>query len=316
VARVLVTRALPEGGLDPLLDVGHEVLQRSGDTPYTQAELVGLVQTVDAVVCLLTDRIDEAVLAAGAGGTLRVVGNVAVGYDNIDVGAATRLGVAVCNTPGVLDETTADVAFLLILAASRLASEAEHDLRAGAWPGWGINQYLGNDVHGATLGLVGYGRIGRAVARRASGFGMQVLHHTRHPTDMPGYVPELDGLLAECDVLSVHVPLRDDTRHLIGARELALLRPYAVVVNTARGPVVDEEALADALHAGTVFAAGLDVYEDEPSVHPRLLSAPRTVLLPHIGSASRATRTRMARVACQGVCAVLDGRKPPNLVTI
>jgi glyoxylate reductase len=221
----------------------------------------------------------------------------------------------VCNTPGVLDETTADAAFLLILAASRLASEAERDLRAGAWSGWGVNQYLGYDVHGATLGLVGYGRIGKAVARRASGFGMQVLHHTRHPTGMPGYVARLDDLLAECDVLSVHVPLTDATRHLIGARELGLLRPHAVVVNTARGPVLDEEALADALHSGAVFAAGLDVYEREPEVHPRLLSAPRTVLLPHIGSASHATRTQMARVACQGVCDVLAGRTPPNLVT-
>ncbi len=315
MARILVTRTLPEGGLDPLLDEGHDVIRRDDDTPYTHAELVDAVAMVDALVCLLTDRIDEPVLRAGASHHLRVVGNVAVGYDNIAVDAARQLGVAVCNTPGVLDETTADVAFLLVLAASRLASDAERDLRAGAWPGWGINQYLGNDVHGATLGLVGYGRIGRAVARRASGFGMQVLHHTRHPTDMPGYVSALDDLLAECDVLSIHVPLSDETRHLIGGRELALLRPHAVVVNTARGPVVDEAALAEALHAGTILAAGLDVYEAEPVVHPRLLSAPRTVLLPHIGSASRATRTQMARVACQGVCEVLAGRRPANLVT-
>ncbi|HVA04676.1 MAG TPA: D-glycerate dehydrogenase [Acidimicrobiales bacterium] len=315
MARVLVTRALPAGGLDPLVEHGHDVVRRDGDTPYTQAELTELVGGVDAVVCLLTDRIDAPVLEAGAASRLRVVANVAVGYDNIDLVAARRLGVAVCNTPGVLDETTADVAFLLVLAASRLASEAEHDLRGGAWSGWGINQYLGNDVHGATLGLVGYGRIGRAVARRASGFGMQVLHHTRHRTDMPGYVESLDDLLAQCDVLSIHVPLSDSTRHLIGARQLALLRPHAVVVNTARGPVVDEEALADALHAETIFAAGLDVYEDEPTVHPRLLSAPRAVLLPHIGSASRATRTQMARVACQGASDVLAGRRPENLVT-
>ncbi len=291
------------------------MLQRPGDTPYTQAELLEAASAVDAVVCLLTDRIDDRVLEVGASHSLRVVGNVAVGYDNIDVAAARRLGVAVCNTPGVLDETTADVAFLLILAASRLASDAERDLRDGAWSGWGVTQYLGYDVHGATLGLVGYGRIGRAVARRASGFGMQVLHHTRHPTGMPGYVERLDHLLAECDILSLHVPLTDATRHLIGARELALLRPHAVVVNTARGPVVDEEALAEALHTGAVFAAGLDVYEREPEVHPRLLNAPRTVLLPHIGSASHATRTQMARVACQGVCDVLAGRKPANLVT-
>ncbi len=316
MARILVTRRLPEGGLDPLVGVGHELVRRADDTPYTHDELVELAATVDAVICLLTDRIDDEVLRAGAAGGLRVVANVAVGYDNIDVDSAGRLGVAVCNTPGVLDETTADLAFLLILAASRLASEAERDLRNGDWPGWGITQYLGHDVHGATLGLVGYGRIGGAVARRASGFGMQVLHHTRHPTGMPGYVASLDDLLVASDVVSVHVPLTDATRHMIGARELALLHRRAVLVNTARGPVVDEGALAEALHAGTLFAAGLDVYEREPEVHPRLLSAPRTVLLPHIGSASHATRTQMARVACRGVGEVLAGRRPENLVTV
>ncbi len=315
MARVGVTRRLPAGGLDPLVAGGHEVVERTEDTPYSHGELVELAGTVDALLCLLTDRIDEPVLRAGASGSLKVVGNVAVGYDNIDVEAARQLGVAVCNTPGVLDETTADLAFLLVLAAARLASEAERDLRSGAWTGWGINQYLGHDVHGATLGLVGYGRIGKAVARRASGFGMQVLHHARRPTDMPGYVADLDDLLGESDIISIHVPLSDATRHLIGARELGLMGPHAVVVNTARGPVVDEAALADALHAGTIFAAGLDVYEREPEVHPRLLNAPRTVLLPHIGSASRATRTKMARVACEGVCAVLAGRTPANLVT-
>ena len=315
MARVLVTRRLPEGGTDPLTAAGHDVVQRTGDVPYGQEELVSLAADVDGIVCLLTDRIDEEVLAAGASARLRVVANVAVGYDNIDVAAAHRLGVAVCNTPGVLDETTADLAFLLVLAASRLASDAEHDLRHDAWPGWGVTQYLGRDVHGATLGLVGYGRIGRAVARRATGFGMQVLHHARRPTEMPGYVAELEQLLTRADVVSLHVPLTPATRHLIGARELAVMGPDAVLVNTARGPVVDEEALAEALHAGTIFAAGLDVFEREPDVHPRLLCAPRTVLLPHIGSASRATRTEMARVASQGACDVLAGRSPDNLVT-
>jgi glyoxylate reductase len=315
VGRVLVTRQLPEGGLDRLIAEGHAVVQRADDVPYSHEELVDAVRDADAVICLLTDRIDEAVLRAGAAGSLKVVGNVAVGYDNVDIDTARRLDVTVCNTPGVLDETTADLAFLLVLAASRLSTTAEHDLRAGTWPGWGINQYLGRDVHGATLGLVGYGRIGQAVARRASGFGMQVLHHTRSPTGAPGFVARLDDLLGRSDIVSMHVPLTDGTRHLLGARELALLPPHAVVVNTARGPVIDEEALADALHAGTLFAAGLDVYEREPEVHPRLLSAPRTVLLPHIGSASRATRTQMARVAASGVCDVLAGRRPANLVT-
>jgi glyoxylate reductase len=315
VARVLVTRVLPDGGLDPLVAAGHEIVQRPGDTPYTAAELAAAVVDVDAVVCLLTDRIDQTVLAAGAEGRLRVVANVAVGYDNIDVAAARGLEIAVCNTPGVLDETTADLAFLLILAACRLGSEAERDVRRGAWKGWGVRQYLGRDVHGAVLGLVGYGRIGAAVARRAQGFGMRVLHHTRRDTSVPGYTASLDALLEAADIVSLHVPLTQSTRHLIGARELALMGSDAVLVNTARGPVVDEEALADALHDGTIFAAGLDVYEREPEIQPRLLDAPRTVLLPHIGSATQATRATMARMACAGVVAVLAGERPPNLVT-
>jgi glyoxylate reductase len=314
VGRVVVTRRLPDGGVDPLLAAGHEVVANEADVPLTKAELCAAAAASDGLVCLLTDRVDDDVLAAGAG-RLRVVANVAVGYDNVDVAAAAARGVAVANTPGVLDETTADLAFLLILAASRLAGSAERDLRGGRWPGWGINQYLGQDVHGATLGLVGYGRIGAAVARRASGFGMQVLHHTRRDTGQPGYVPDLDRMLGDCDVVSLHVPLTDETRHLLDARRLALLPRHAVVVNTARGPVVDEEALAAALERGELFAAGLDVYEREPAIHPRLLAAPNTVLLPHIGSASHATRTRMARLACDAVVAVLAGDRPANLVT-
>jgi glyoxylate reductase len=313
VGCVVVTRRLPEGGTDPLVAAGHDVAPNDADVPFTKPELCAAAGAADALLCVLTDRIDDDVLAAG-GDRLRVVATVAVGYDNIDVAAATARGIAVCNTPGVLDETTADLAFLLILAASRLATDAEHDLRAGRWSGWGITQYLGNDVHGATLGVVGYGRIGQAVARRGAGFGMQVLHHTRTPTGMPGYVADLDELLAESDVVSIHVPLTDDTRHLINARRLALMKPTAVLVNTARGPVVDEEALGRALEDGNLFAAGLDVYEREPAVHPRLLAAPRAVLLPHVGSASRATRTRMARLASDGIVAVLAGERPPNLV--
>ena len=312
VARVLVTRRLPDGGLDPL--AGHEIVQRLDDRPFTHDELVAAVPDVDAVVCLLTDRIDAGVIDAGAG-RLEVIGNVAVGFDNIDVAAATARGVAVCNTPGVLDETTADLAFALIMAASRLLSEAERDVRGGRWKGWGIDQYLGRDVHGATLGLVGYGRIGRAVARRAEGFDMRVLHHARRDTGAPGYVADLDALVAEADLVSLHVPLSEATRHLFDARRLAQMKSTAVLVNTSRGPVVDEEALASALEDGVIFAAGLDVYEHEPDVHPRLLAAPRTVLLPHIGSASVATRTRMARVASEGVRAVLAGERPTNLVT-
>jgi glyoxylate reductase len=313
LARVVVTRRLPEGGLDPLLAAGHDVVPNDDDLPFPHAQLCSAAAEADGIVGLLTDRIDREVLRAGQG-RLRVVATVAVGYDNIDVAAASELGVAVCNTPRVLDETTADLAFLLVLAAARLAGDAERDLRAGGWDGWGVNEYLGQDVHGATLGIVGFGRIGQAVARRASGFGMQVLHHTPRDTGQPGYVADLDRLLGESDFVSLHVPLTEATRHLLDARRLALLRPTAVLVNTARGPVVDEEALAAALERGDVFAAGLDVYEREPAVHPRLLAAPRVVLLPHIGSASRATRTEMARLASQGVVDVLAGRRPVNLV--
>jgi glyoxylate reductase len=314
VARVLVTRRLPDGGLDPL--AAHELIgPNADDSPFTPDELRTHVGTVDAIVCVLTDKIDADLIAAGAaGGRLRAVANVAVGYDNIDVHAAREHGVVVCNTPGVLDETTADLAFTLILAASRLAHDAEADLRTDRWHGWGITQYLGRDVHGATLGIVGYGRIGRAVARRAAGFDMEVLHHARTDTGEPGYLADLDELLARSDVVSLHVPGGDATRQLIDARRLALMKPTSVLVNTARGPVVDEEALAEALHSGRLFAAGLDVFEREPEVHPRLLSAPRTVLLPHIGSASQATRTRMARLAAAAVATVLEGGTPPNVV--
>ncbi len=316
MGRVLVTRHVPEGGLDPLAEAGHEVVQRVEDVPLTAAELAAAAAECDGMVSMLTDRIDASVLEAGAAGRLRVVANAAVGYDNVDVSAAHRLGLSVCNTPGVLDRTTADLAFLLILAARRQSSSAEADLRAGRWTGWSYLDHLAHDVHGALLGLVGYGRIGREVARRAEGFGMEVFHHTRSDTGFPGYVADLGQMLEMVDVVSLHVPLTDGTRHLIGRDELARMKPTAVLVNTARGPVVDEEALADALESGALFGAGLDVYDGEPAINPRLLAAPRTVLLPHIGSATVHTRTRMARLACQGVCDVLDGRVPPNLVSV
>lgn len=316
MGRVLVTRRLPDGGLDAL--AGHDLVgPNADDTPFSADELRASARECDAIVSLLTDRIDADVLDAGAqGGRLRVVANVAVGYDNIDVRAATAHGITVCNTPGVLDDTTADTAFLLILAAARLAHTAEADLRADRWKGWGVTQYLGRDVHGATLGIVGFGRIGRAVARRAGGFGMRVLHHARHATDEPGFVADLDELLGRADIVSLHIPGGPGTHHLIDARRLGLMQPSAVLVNTARGTVVDELALADALHDGRLFAAGLDVYEREPAIEPRLLSAPRTVLLPHIGSASQATRTRMATMATSAVATVLAGGTPPNVVTV
>ena len=315
MARVLVTRPLTEGGTDPLLDAGHEIVMlRQDGTRLSTDELIGAAAECDGIICHLTDRIDTAVLESGRSGTLRVVANAAVGYDNIDVVTANAMGIMVCNTPGVLDDTTADLAFLLILTATRLASDAERDLREGRWTGWGFGTHLARDVHGATLGLVGFGRIARAVAERARGFNMEIIHTTRHDTGLPGFVPTLDELLERSDIVSLHVPLSETTRHLIGATQLARMKSTAVLINTARGPVVNEDALVDALESGSLYAAGLDVFDGEPKVNPRLLAAPRTTLLPHIGSATIATRTRMARLACQGVCDVLAGRTPPNAV--
>ncbi len=314
MSRVLVTRPLTEGGTDPLLQAGIEIVEPDVSAPLAPGDLARLAPDFDGMVCHLTDRVDAAVLESGRAGRLRVVANAAVGYDNIDVATATKVGVTVCNTPGVLDDTTADLTFLLILAATRLASDAERDLREGRWGGWGFGTHLARDVHGATLGLVGFGRIARAVAQRASGFDMEVIHTARHETGLSGFVPALHELLRRSDIVSLHVPLNESTRHLIGAAELAVMKPTAILINTARGPVVDENALVDALEAGTLFAAGLDVFDGEPALNPRLLTAPRATLLPHIGSATIATRTRMARLACQGVCDVLAGRTPPNAV--
>jgi glyoxylate reductase len=279
----------------------------------------GLVESarhVDAIVSVLTDPIDAAVLDAGASGSLKVVGNIAVGYDNVDVRRAAQLGIVVCNTPGVLDAATADVAMLLILACTRRVGVAEKALRSGAWMGWGLTDYLGSDLEGSTLGLIGYGRIARAVERRASGFSMRVLHHSRRDNGAAGYVADLDQLMSESDVVSVHVPLTSETRGLIDARRLGLMPRNGAVVNTARGGIVDEDALADALDSGELASAGLDVYVGEPRVSARLLAAPNLVLLPHIGSATWGTRWKMVDLACQDVCRVLEGRAPVNPVQL
>jgi lactate dehydrogenase-like 2-hydroxyacid dehydrogenase len=314
VGRVLVTRPLTEGGTDPLVEAGHEIVLRADASALSPDDLERLAPEFDGIVCHLTDRIDAKVLESGRRGKLRVVANAAVGYDNIDVAAARAVGITVCNTPGVLDDTTADLTFLLILAATRLATAAEADLREGRWTGWGFGTHLARDVHGVTLGLVGFGRIAQAVAQRAAGFDMEVIHTARHDTNMTGFVPTLDELLERSDIVSLHVPLSESTRHLIGAPELDRMKSTAVLINTARGPVVDENALVDALESGSIYSAGLDVFDGEPKVNPRLLTAPRATLLPHIGSATIATRTRMARLACQGVCDILAGRTPPNTV--
>jgi glyoxylate reductase len=261
----------------------------------------------DALVCLLLDRIDAAVLARAP--KLRVVANCAVGYDNVDVDACARRSVAVTNTPDVLTEATAELAIALVFAAARRLGEGERLARSGAWPGWRLDQLLGEPIAGRTLGIVGLGRIGQAVARRGEALGMRVIS-----SDPRGGI-DVDELFARADVVSLHCPLTPETRHLVNAARLARMKPTAILVNTARGGIVDGAALADALERGIIFAAALDVFEREPEIDARLLAAPRLVLAPHLGSATTEARTAMAQLCADAVIAVLSGKSPPNLVT-
>ncbi len=300
--RVLLTSPLPIE-IGPLLD-GHELV--GGDRRLSRDELLGAVADADGLVCLIGDRIDDELLARAP--RLRVVANYAVGLDNIDLAAAARRGVAVTHTPDVLTEATADLAFALLLAAARRVIEGDALVRGGGWTGWEPWQILGAEVHGATLAIVGMGRIGRAVARRARGFDMRVIGVTSREGSV-------DEVLPQADFVSIHCPLTAATRGLIDARRLALMKPTAVLVNTARGPIIDEDALVRALAAGRPAAAGLDVYAAEPQVPETLRRSPRVVLLPHLGSATVGARTRMAELCATGVRDVLAGRRPPNLVT-
>jgi glyoxylate reductase len=313
--RVLVTREIPEAGLRLLADFDVTIL---AERPPTRDELLEAVRGTSGVLSTATENMDGAVMDA-AGEGLRVIANMAVGYDNIDVEAAGERGIVVTNTPGVLDETTADVAFMLVLAAARRLGEGERLLRAGKWEWWGPKQLRGLDVWGKRLGIVGMGRIGRAVARRGRGFGMEILYHNRSrkedaENELGARYLDLDDLLRESDFVSIHTPLTDETRHLISERELGLMRETAVLVNTSRGPVVDEGALAAALAEGRIFAAGLDVYEEEPKVHPELLELENVVLAPHVGSATIDTRDKMATLAAENLAGVLRGEEPKTPV--
>ena len=315
MARVLVTARVPGEGPSRLRAEGHEVLQRDVDSPIPREELLGAVAGVDAVVAMLVDQVDAELLDA-AGPRLRVVANVAVGYDNVDVAACTERGVVVTNTPGVLTDATADLAMALVLMVTRGRAAAERRVRTGQPWGWSLTGHLGTSLRGKNLGVVGPGAIGLATARRAKGFGMEVLLAGRSEPDagavegLGARVVDLSELLAASDVVTLHCPLTPETRHLIGAAELAAMKPTAFLVNTARGPVVDEGALVDALEAGEIAGAGLDVYEDEPHVHPGLLGRHDVVLLPHLGSATVETRTAMADLAVDNVLAVLEGKAP------
>lgn len=300
------TPDLPESAVDMLREAG-DVRVWEGEGLVPREDLLAGLADAEALVCLLSERVDAEALDAAP--RLRVVANVAVGYNNVDVAAAAARGVLVTNTPDVLTDATADLAFALVLSTARRTGEAERALRAGGFTGWSYRAYLGMELRGKTLGVLGYGRIGRAVGARAEAFGMRVRGLGSRAT-----AEEIDALVSESDVLSLHVPLTDATRHMLDARRIALLRPTAVVVNTARGPVVDEAALAEALVAGRIAGVGLDVFEEEPRVHPRLFDAPNAVLLPHVGSATREARTAMAELAARNAVEALAGRRPPNVV--
>ena len=319
--RVFVTRVIPDEGLALVRDACDTDVWVE-DVPPPRDELVRRIAGCDGVLTLLTDRVDDEFLDA-AGPQLRVVSNYAVGYDNIDIAACARRGVAVGNTPGVLTETTADLTWALMMAAARRVTEADRYVRAGRWRTWGPLLLLGSDVHGATLGIVGFGRIGQAVARRAAGFGMTVLYHSR------GRVPEaverdlgathvgLSELLGRSDIVSLHVSLTPETRGLIDAAALARMKPTAVLVNTARGPIVDPVALAAALRDGVIAAVALDVTDPEPiPVDDPLLFLDNCLIVPHIASASRATRGRMATMAAANLLAGVRGEPLPTPVVV
>jgi glyoxylate reductase len=313
--KVLVTREIPDAGLNPLEDFDVTVLS---EAPPERDELLEAARGADGVISTVTEKIDGEFMDA-AGDGLKVVANLAVGYDNVDVEAADERGVIVTNTPGVLDETTADVAFMLLLAAARRLGESERILRAGNWEWWGPKLFMGPDVWGKKLGIIGLGRIGQAVARRAKGFDMDILYHNRSrkeeaERELGARYMDLDELLETADFVTIHTPLTDETHHLIGPAELGKMKSEAVLVNTSRGPVVDEGALADALAEGLIFAAGLDVYEEEPKVHPKLLELENVVLAPHIGSGSIETRNKMASLAAENLVAVLRGEEPKTPV--
>ncbi|HEY8531042.1 MAG TPA: D-glycerate dehydrogenase [Limnochorda sp.] len=315
--KVFVTRRLPSPA-EEILAAECEAVFFGEDRPITRAELLDGVRGVDGLIALLSDTIDGQVMDA-AGPRLRVIANYAVGFNNIDVAEATRRGILVTNTPGVLTEATADLTWALIMSTARRVVEGDAYMRSGQFNGWSPTLLLGQEVYGKTLGVVGFGRIGQAVARRAKGFNMRVLYYSRRrvpeaEAELGAEYRELDQLLAESDFVSLHVPLTDQTRHLIGRRELELMKPTAILVNVARGPVVDEAALVEVLRQGRIAGAGFDVYEEEPKMAPGLAELSNVVLLPHLGSATRETRAKMAEMVATDLLEALRGRRPPHLV--
>jgi glyoxylate reductase len=313
---VFVSRRIPQPGLDLLKD--FNMTMNPEDRVLTKQELITGAKGKDAVLCLLTDPIDAEIMDALP--TVKIFANYAVGFNNIDVEAATKRKVVITNTPGVLTDTTADFAWTLLMAAARRLVEADKYCRAGKYEGWGPMLFLGHDIHHKTLGIVGLGRIGQAIARRAQGFDMKVLYNDefRHPPEKEAELKVtyagLEQLLQESDFVTLHVPLMTSTKHLIGKKQLEMMKRTAVLINTSRGPVVDEKALVEALKSNVIFAAGLDVYEDEPALASGLAGLDNAIIPPHIASATFGTRTKMATMAAGNIVSFFKGERPPNIV--
>jgi glyoxylate reductase len=314
--KVLITRPVQQAAIDEV-SAKCDVQVHAIDEPMSAELLAKALRDVDAIMpCGL--RVGKDAIENAA--KLRVVANIGAGYDNIDVNECTRRRILVTNTPDVLTEATADLAFALTLAAARRVVEGDRFVRRGNWPHWQWNFLWGSEMHGKTLGLYGFGRIGQAMARRGRGFSMRILYHARHRVpeniekELGAQWVDRDELMRESDFLSLHVPLTAETHHSISRREFALMKPSAYLINTARGNIIEEEALVEALQAGRLGGAGLDVFEREPKVHPALIEMDNVVLLPHIGSATAETRLRMALLASANLLAALNGQRPPNLV--
>ena len=314
MAKIFVTRRLPDEGIEMLKE--HELEIYEGNAPPSKEEIIEGVRGKDALICLLTDKIDGEIMDSSP--YLKIIANYAVGIDNIEVEEATKRGILVTNTPGVLTETVADLTWALMMSISRRIVEGDEFMREGKFKGWAPLLMLGGDVYGKTLGIIGAGRIGRAVARRARGFNMKVIYYSRERKkemeEIGGKFVDLPTLLKESDFVSLHVPLTQETYHLIGEKEFKMMKSSAYFINTARGKCVDERALVKALKEGEIRGAALDVFENEPYVTPELKELKNVIITPHIGSASYETRSKMAVMVAENVIAVFNGKMPPNCV--
>ncbi len=315
--RIFLTRQLPPESMQMLRERSHLTVNPD-DRVLSKAEIIAGVRSADGLLCLLNDTIDREIMEANPG--LRVIANFAVGFNNIDIDAASGLRIPVTNTPGVLTDTTADMAWALLFACGRRVAEGDRFVRTRGWQGWGPLQFLGADISGATLGLIGLGRIGKAMVKRARGFDMNVLYWNRTRLEASEeralgvtYMP-MEAVLGQSDYVSIHVALNDQTRHLIGQQELGWMKPTGFIINTSRGPVIDEQALVLALGEKRIAGAGLDVYENEPLLEPELYELENAVVAPHLGSATIETRTKMGNMAAENCLQACVGSRPPNLV--